>query len=96
MQVETVNEQFSFWLTSLYIIGSRLIDLIIYGIYKDSADDLTCRAAKETDILNPVGEGEGGMIWENNTEMYTLPYVKQTASESLMSQGSQSQCSVTT
>ena len=45
-----------------YIIGSRFIDLIIYGIYKDSADDRTCRVAKETDILDPVGDREGGMI----------------------------------
>ena len=29
-------------------------------------------------------QGEGGMIFENNTEAYTLPYEKQTASESWM------------
>ena len=27
-------------------------------------------------LLDSVGEGEGGMIWENSTETYTLPYVK--------------------
>ena len=26
-------------------------------------------------LLGSVGEGEGGMIWENNIELYTLPYV---------------------
>ena len=26
--------------------------------------------------LDYVGEGEGGMIWENCTEMCILPYVK--------------------
>ena len=27
-------------------------------------------------IFGHSGEGEGGMIWENNIETYTLPYVK--------------------
>ena len=31
-----------------------------------------------------VEEGEGGTIWDNSIETYTLPYVKQTASGSLM------------
>ena len=26
-------------------------------------------------VLDSVGEGEGGMIWENNIEINTLPYV---------------------
>ena len=42
----------------------------------------------DTDIKNilwdTVGEGEGGMIWENSSETHTLPYVKQTASGSLL------------
>ena len=33
--------------------------------------------------MDTVGEGEGGMIWENRIETHTLPYVKQIASESL-------------
>ena len=28
-------------------------------------------------LLDSVGEGEGGMIWENSIETCTLPYVKQ-------------------
>ena len=35
-------------------------------------------------LLDYVGEGEGGMIWENNIETYTLPYLKQMTSASLM------------
>ena len=35
---------------------------------------------RDTDVknrlLDSVGEGKGGMIWENNTETYILPYVK--------------------
>ena len=31
-----------------------------------------------------MGEGDGGMIWEKSTETYTLPYVKETTSASLM------------
>jgi len=27
-------------------------------------------------LLDSVGEGEGGMIWENNIETCILPYVK--------------------
>ena len=27
-------------------------------------------------LLDYVGEGKGGMIWENSTEACTLPYVK--------------------
>ena len=34
-------------------------------------------------LLDTVGEGEGGMIWENSIEAYALPYVKQIASGSL-------------
>ena len=43
---------------------------------------------RDTDIknrlLDSVGEGEGGMIWENITETCTLPYVKQIASPGSM------------
>ena len=35
-------------------------------------------------FLDSVGE-VGGMIWENSIETHTLTYVKQTASEGLMS-----------
>ena len=41
---------------------------------------------KDTDVLNSllVGEGEGGMIWENDIETCILSYVKQIASPGLM------------
>ena len=36
---------------------------------------------RDTDVqnrlLDSVGEGEGGVIWENSIETYILPYVKQ-------------------
>ena len=35
-------------------------------------------------LLDSVGEGEGRMICENNPETYSLSYVKQIASGSLM------------
>ena len=45
----------------------------------------------ETDIknrlLDSVGDGEGGMIWESSIETYTLPYVKQMASASSIHEG---------
>ena len=46
-------------------MGSRKIVLMIY-----------CGAAKETGILDTVGEREGGIIWEYSSETHTLPYVK--------------------
>ena len=43
---------------------------------------------RDTDVLNSlldsVGEGEGGMIWENGTEARKLSYVKRIASPGLM------------
>ena len=43
---------------------------------------------RDTDVknrlLDSVGEGEGGMIWENSIETYILSYVKQIASLGLM------------
>ena len=35
-------------------------------------------------LLDSVGEGEGGMIWENSTETCTLPYVKDMTSANWM------------
>ena len=35
-------------------------------------------------ILDPVGEGEGGMIWENGIETCIISYKKQIASLGLM------------
>ena len=43
---------------------------------------------RDTDVLNSlldsVGEGEGGMIWENGTETCKISYVKRIASPGLM------------
>ena len=43
---------------------------------------------RDTDVkkrlLDSVGEGEGGMIWENSTETCMLPYVKQMSSQRSM------------
>jgi len=43
---------------------------------------------RDTDVknilLDYVGEGEGGKIWENSVETYILPYVKQMTSVSSM------------
>ena len=45
---------------------------------------------RDTDInnrlLDSVGEGKGGMIWENSIETCVLPYVKQMTSPSSMHQ----------
>ena len=43
---------------------------------------------RDTDVknrlLDSVGEGEGGMIWENSIKTCILPYVKQIASPGSM------------
>ena len=36
----------------------------------------------ENGPVGTVGEGEGGTNWESSIEIYTLPYVKQMASDS--------------
>ena len=47
-----------------------------YGIQNDGNDNPVCETAKETQmyrsLLDPVGEGEGGMIWENGIETCVL------------------------
>ena len=49
---------------------------------------LLSETAKETDVsnslLDSVGEGEGGMVWENGIETCILPYVKRIASPGSM------------
>ena len=37
---------------------------------------LYARQQKRHRCKDSVGEGEGGMIWENSIEMCILPYVK--------------------
>ena len=56
----------------------------IYGIQKDGNDNPVCETAKKTQMYRTVfwtlGEGEGGMIWENGIETYILSCKKQIAS----------------
>ena len=46
----------------------------IYGIQKDGNDKPVCETAKETQmyrtVLDSVGKGDGGMIWENGIETF--------------------------
>ena len=43
-------------------------------------------------LLDSVGEGEGGMIWENSIETCILSYVKQPVQDRCMRQGAQGWC----
>ena len=52
---------------------------------------------RDTDVknrlLDSVGEGKGGMIWENSIEICILSYVKQIASPGSMREtGTQGRC----
>ena len=48
----------------------------IYGIQKDGNDNPVCETARDTDVKDSVGEGEGGMIWENGIETCIISHVK--------------------
>ena len=60
----------------------------IYGIYKYGNDNPVCETAKETQMYRIVfwtlGEGEGGMIWENGIETCIISYKIRIASPGLM------------
>ena len=60
----------------------------IYGIQKDGNDDPVCETAKETQMYRTdfwtLGEGEGGMIWENGIETCILSCKKQIANLGLI------------
>ena len=56
----------------------------IYGIQKDGNDNPVCETTRDTDVqnslLDSVGEREGVMIWENDTETCIISYKKRIAS----------------
>ena len=61
----------------------------ICGIQKDGNDNPVRKTAKETQmyknsLLDSLGEGEGGMIWENGIETCIISCMKRTASPSSM------------
>ena len=60
----------------------------MYGIQKDGKDNPVCDRKKETQMYRTVfwtlGEGEGGMTWENGIETYIISYIKRIASPGLM------------
>ena len=70
------NHQYSI-LMHIYIEFRKMVMMTLYA-----------RQQKDTDVknrlLDSVGEGEGGMIWENGIETYILSYVKQIASPGSM------------
>ena len=47
-------------------------------------NNLKKHCQKHSQKHSSVGEGEGGVIWENSIETYISPYVKQMTSASLM------------
>ena len=69
----------------------------IYGIYKDGNDNPVCEIAQETQMYGTVfwtlGEGEGGMVWENGIETCIILYVKRSPVQvRCMIQGTQDWC----
>ena len=51
-----------------------------YGIQKDGNDNPVCETAKETRMYRTgfwtLGEGKGGMIWQNGIEICIISYMK--------------------
>ena len=60
----------------------------IYGIWKDGNNNPIFKTEKETQmylcLLDSMGEGKGGMFWENSIETCILSRVKQIASPGWM------------
>ena len=52
----------------------------IYGIQINGNDNPVCETAKETQMYRTdfwtLGEGKGGMIWENGIETCIISYMK--------------------
>ena len=69
-------------------LSSRGLQTHIYGILKDGNDNPVYKTAKETQmyrsLLDSVGEGDGGMIWENCMETWIISYKKWITSLSSM------------
>ena len=55
----------------------------IYGIQKDGSDNSKRDKDVQNSLLDSVGEGEGGMIWENGIET-CISYKKRIANPGLM------------
>ena len=51
-----------------------------HRILKDVNNNPVCKTARDTDVqnslLDSVGEGEGGMVWENGIETCIKSYMK--------------------
>ena len=45
-----------------------------------TANECTMQCWFKNSLLDSVGEGEGGMIWENGIEIYIISYMKRVAS----------------
>ena len=58
----------------------QYINAYIWNLERCNNDPYMWHSKRDTDVknslLDSVGEGEGGMIWENSIETGILPYVK--------------------
>ena len=68
--------------TQISYINAYMWNLERWYLWSNTQDSKEDTGIKNR-LLDTVGEGEGGMIWENSIEAYALPYVKQIASGSL-------------
>ena len=62
--------------------GQLNLNMILWNDPMSSLTSLSQLLCTSYRILDSVGEGEGGMIWENSIKPCTLSYVKQRSSAS--------------
>ena len=67
-EVDETGAYYTEWSESERKTPIEYIKAYIYGIYKDGNNDPICETARDTDVknklLDSVGEGERGMLWE--------------------------------
>ena len=66
-------------LTHIYMVFRKMVTITLYARQQK-------RHRCMNSLLDSVGEGEGGMIWENSIETCISSYVKQIASPGSMSE----------
>ena len=67
-EVDETGGYYTEWSKSERKTPKQYINAYIWGLERRDTD-------VKKRLLSYVGEGEGGMIWENSTETCTLPYV---------------------
>ena len=78
--IKTSSEKLCWGQIWIEVDQERIINSYIWNLERSYQQSFVQVSKEDTDInnklLDPVWKEEGGMIWENSIETYTLPYVK--------------------